>query len=194
MHPMMKEREIRIIENAILGRKRTRLHILEWGCGGSTEHFPKFLSRHGIDYHWLSIEHDKDWFLSVSEDLKDEKNVDLFLVETLGGNPRDPACRMDEYVSFPATLERKFDMILVDGRKRRRCLLEAKRLLAPGGVVFLHDAHRRRYHCALAVYPDSLFLTRDLWRGSNEAPPLGTKWRNRALSVIRLRLGKLREK
>jgi SAM-dependent methyltransferase len=194
MRPMMKEREIRIIENALLGRQRTRLNILEWGCGGSTEHFPKFLSRHGIDYHWLSIEHDKDWFLSVSEDLKDEKNVDLFLIEALGGNPRDPACRMDEYVSFPSTLERKFDMILVDGRKRRRCLLEAKRLLAPGGVVFLHDAHRRRYHCALTVYSDSLFLTRDLWRGSNEVPPLGAKIRNWSLSVIRLRLGKFHEK
>jgi hypothetical protein len=165
MRPMMKEREIRIIENALLGRQRTRLNILEWGCGGSTEHFPKFLSRHGIDYHWLSIEHDKDWFLSVSEDL-----------------------------SFPSTLERKFDMILVDGRKRRRCLLEAKRLLAPGGVVFLHDAHRRRYHCALTVYSDSLFLTRDLWRGSNEVPPLGAKIRNWSLSVIRLRLGKFHEK
>jgi SAM-dependent methyltransferase len=191
---MMKDREIRIIENALLAANRPLVRVLEWGCGGSTAYFPGVLARHGITYRWLSIEHDKEWFLSMSGKLKDSKHVELSLFETAGENPRDPACKMDEYVSFPSTLGMTFDMILVDGRKRRRCLLEAKRLLAPGGVVFLHDAHRKRYHCALAEYPDSCFLTRDLWRGSNEKLPGGTRSWNKIRSLFHLHGGKFREK
>ncbi|NNG47347.1 MAG: hypothetical protein HKM86_09595 [Deltaproteobacteria bacterium] len=191
---MMGNRETRFIESALLGNNRSRLRILEWGCGGSTAYFPMVLARHGIEYLWFSIEHNRDWHLSVSEELQDEKNIRFFLFEVVGEDPWSRACRMDEYVSFPATLGVLFDMILVDGRKRRRCLLEAKRLLAPGGVVFLHDAQRRRYHCALTDYPDSLFLTRKLWRGTNEVLPPGARIRNRILSLFRLRLGKLWEK
>lgn len=191
---MMEDRDIRIIENALLGVDRPPVRVLEWGCGGSTAHFPGILARHGIAYRWVSIEHDKEWFLSVSEELKDVRDVDLFLFEPPGGNPRDPACRMDEYVSFPSSLGMAFDVILVDGRKRRRCLLEAKRLLAPDGVVFLHDAHRKRYHCALGEFPDSCFLTRDLWRGSNERPPRVARLGNRIRSLFLLHWGKRRRK
>lgn len=194
MRPMMEDREIRIIENALLGADRPLVRVLEWGCGGSTVHFPGVMARHGLPYRWLSVEHDKEWYLSMSGKLKECRHVELFLFETFGGNPRDPACRMDEYVSFPSTLGMTFDMILVDGRKRRRCLLEAKRLLAPRGVVFLHDAHRKRYHCALAEYPDSCFLTRDLWRGSNTRLPRVAGLWNRTRSLFRLHWGKLRSK
>ena len=191
MRPMMKDREIRIIENTFLGTNRPLVRVLEWGCGGSTAYFSEVLSRHGLAYRWVSIEHDKEWYLSMAGKLLDCKPVELFLFEAAGGNPRDPACRMDEYVSFPSTLGTMFDMVLVDGRKRRRCLLEAKRLLAPGGVVFLHDAYRKRYHCALSEYPDSCFLTRDLWRGSNEKLPRGTRSWNKVRSLFHLQWGKI---
>jgi SAM-dependent methyltransferase len=190
MLPMMGDRETRIVENALLGGNRSRLRVLEWGCGGSTVYFPWVLARHGIEYSWVSLEYKKDWYFAVSEQVKDNKNIKLVLFEVVGEDPWSRACRMDEYVSFPATLGTEFDMILVDGRKRRRCLLEAKPLLAPGGVVFLHDAQRRRYHCVLVNYPDSRFLTRKLWRGTNEVLPRGARMRNKILSVFRLRLGK----
>lgn len=192
MRPMMKDREIRIIEDALVRGNRSFVRVLEWGCGGSTAYFPGVLARHGLAYRWISVEHDKEWYLSMSGKLRDQQHVELFLFETARGNPRDRSCRMDEYVTFPSTLGMTFDMILVDGRKRRRCLLESKRLLAPGGFVFLHDAHRKRYHCALGEYPDSCFLTRDLWRGSNRKLPGGVRSWNRIRSLFHLYRGKLR--
>jgi len=190
MLPMMGDREIRIVEKALLDANGTPLRVLEWGCGGSTVYFPRMLARHGIEYSWVSLEYKREWYLAVSEQVKEDPNVRLVLFEVVGEDPWSRACRMDEYVSFPATLGTEFDVILVDGRKRRRCLLEVKSLLAPGGVVFLHDAQRRRYHCALVDYPDSCFLTRKLWRGTNEVLPRGSRMRNKILSVFRLRLGK----
>lgn len=191
---MMGDREIRIVEKALLDADSPRLRILEWGCGGSTVYFPRILSRHGIEYSWVSLEYDRKWYLSIHEYVKDDPNVRLVLFEVVGEDPWDPACTMDEYVSFPATLGMDFDVILVDGRKRRRCLKEAKSLLSPGGKVFLHDAQRRKYHCALADYTDSLFLTRKLWRGSNDHLPWDARTRNRVLSFLRLRFGQLRWK
>jgi hypothetical protein len=47
-----------------------------------------------------------------------------------------------DYVSAP--LEGRFDVVLVDGRARTSCLkrVHHDHLLAPGGVLFLHDADR----------------------------------------------------
>jgi len=188
---MMGKREIRIFEKALLDARRPHLRILEWGSGGSTVYFPQLLARHGIGYSWLSLEYKKEWYLAVSAQVNTDRNVRLVLFEVVGEDPWSPTCTMDEYVSFPSTLGIRFDVILVDGRKRRRCLKEAKSLLAPEGMVFLHDAQRRRYHCALADYPDSLFLTRKLWRGTNKPLSRGARLRNKILSVFRLRLGKL---
>ena len=47
----------------------------------------------------------------------------------------------------------EFDLIFIDGRFRRRCLLAARDSLAPKGVVILHDAQRPHYHDALSAYP-----------------------------------------
>ncbi|HZD54758.1 MAG TPA: hypothetical protein VE080_00760 [Candidatus Aquicultoraceae bacterium] len=190
--PMMGDREIRILEKALLDARSTPLRVLEWGCGGSTVYFSRMLARHGIEYSWVGLEYKRDWYLAVSEQVNDDANVRLFLFEVAGEDPWDPACTMDDYVSFPATLGMKFDIIIVDGRKRRRCLKVAKSMIAPGGKVFLHDAQRRRYHCALPEYPDSLFLTRKLWRGSNDPLPWSARIGNRILSFLRLRFGKLR--
>jgi hypothetical protein len=45
-----------------------------------------------------------------------------------------------------------FDLIIVDGRERVKCLSRARDLLVPGGSVLLHDASRPRYAPAWAYY------------------------------------------
>ena len=55
----------------------------------------------------------------------------------LEGHDRDRLADLDAYVAYPATLDRRFDFIFVDGRKRRRCLIEAAQLLKPNGAVVL---------------------------------------------------------
>lgn len=160
MKPLMQDHQIKIIENELLNLNKSRLLILEWGCGGSTVYFTDFLKRNGISYTWISIEHNPDWHMKVSACLSDDKNVSLHLFDL--NNDKN------NYVNFPLQIGKKFDFILVDGRKRKECLIEAARLLNPCGVVILHDAQRSRYHGAFKYYPDSRFIDREVWRGTNK--------------------------
>ena len=57
-----------------------------------------------------------------------------------------------DYVTAP--LHGPFDVILVDGRARTSCVKRAKHdnLLAPGGTLFIHNAHRPSYHEAFQEF------------------------------------------
>ena len=188
---MMRKNQVEIIERELLALNRSKLSILEWGSGGSTIHFPGFLRSNGIDCDWFSIEHNKEWYDNVSEELRDDKDLKVYLLDAVknsGVSVRNVA--MDDYVSFPASLGMRFDFILVDGRKRRRCLLEARKLLKPHGIVMLHDAQRRYYHCGFKYFSDSRFMDMELWRGSHIRPPMlkriSNKWRYAYYRFIRL--------
>ena len=65
---------------------------------------------------------------------------------------------MDGYVDWPVAAGRKHDMVLVDGRKRRRCLLAASQLLQEQGVTVIHDAQRPYYACAYDAYRSHLAI------------------------------------
>lgn len=57
-----------------------------------------------------------------------------------------------DYVTAP--LRGQFDVVLVDGRARTSCVKRARHddLLAPGGTLFIHDAHRPSYHEAFQEF------------------------------------------
>jgi len=85
---------------------------------------------------------------------------------------RDRDADLDDYVTLPGSLEMRFDIVLVDGRKRRRCLLEASRLLNDAGIVVLHDAWRAYYQCAFDAYPFARRIGDMLWVGAQRDPEL----------------------
>lgn len=72
--------------------------------------------------------------------------------------------QLEQYVSVP--LRGQFDVILVDCRARASCLkrVHHEGLLASGGVLFLHDAHRPSYLEALQIFGSWSFI-----RGSESA-------------------------
>jgi hypothetical protein len=72
---------------------------------------------------------------------------------------------LDDYVGLPARLGVRVHVAIVDGRKRRRCLVEAASLLEPGGVALLHDAQRPYYHPAFAAYRSGRRIGDELWIG-----------------------------
>ena len=73
---------------------------------------------------------------------------------------------MDAYVELPGRQGRHYDVALVDGRKRRRCLLQAAGSLAERGVAVLHDAWRPYYHCAFEAYRTERRVGDILWIGT----------------------------
>lgn len=165
LHPWMTEGEVISVEREVLKLSAAHLDVLEWGSGGSTLHFTRFLRQSNRSYRWLSMEYNRVWHRQIVEATRHDPGVEVVLCDV--GNERlmQRRTEMAEYVRYPSSLGRQFDVILVDGRKRRRCLLEAHKLLKPHGFVLLHDAQRPYYWCAMDSYPHGRFLTPGLWQG-----------------------------
>ena len=170
MKPLMLKEEILALERALLSIRSRPVSVLEWGSGGSTVYFTQFLRTHGISYDWTSVEYNKGWAEKVSAELKGDTDTHLVLFDVGNDEILQPDIPMNEYVGYPKTLGKKFDLILVDGRKRRRCVLEARDLVTENGFVFLHDAQRGYYHDAFKAYPRHRFLSGRLWEGRTGAP------------------------
>lgn len=163
MQPWMDKSDIKIIEKLLLKQNKSYLDVFEWGAGGSTEYFTKFLTKHNISYHWTSVEYNKQWYETVRRlGLPD---VDLKLFDVGNTDLKQRYTNMDDYVDYPFELNSKFDFIIVDGRKRRRCLLNAAKVLKQDGCVILHDAQRKYYHCAFNQFTNHKFLSKKLWVG-----------------------------
>lgn len=157
--PAMWINEICYIKNILLELFRTSgsLNVLEWGSGNSTIHFSKFLKEKSIGFKWVAVEHFLPWHNKVVDLIKEHDlvaDVEYFLK-----NPTDEpdkviqeTLHLSEYVNFPTTLNRRFNLIIVDGRKRKECLRVASTILAPSGTVILHDAERPEYHDGFSSY------------------------------------------
>ena len=159
------------------------------------------LAERGVCFHWLTLEYDRQFFdavlapelLARSDAIlryADEGSIargptgdGLARVEAVCWNrtelrpflPEHAADRdadLDDYVRYPASTGGRFDVMIVDGRKRRRCLMAAADLMGPDTVVLLHDAWHPHYHCALGRYAASRFLGDELWIGAQSAARL----------------------
>ena len=178
MKPQMTQEEVQVLEN-ILVSFGDRVDVLEWGSGGSTVYFTKFLKENNIDYTWTSIEYNLIWFNKIKESVKDDPKTNIILFDVGNTQLKQRYTQMDDYISYPSKLDKKYDLIIVDGRKRRRCLIGASKVLKPGGVVILHDARRTYYHCAFSLFPDSRILLRTgLWQGKLENPRILLRVKN----------------
>ena len=72
-------------------------------------------------------------------------------------SPKRPSKYEDweSYIEFPRILNKKFDVILIDGRARPECAIEAKRHIKKDGVVIIHDfydKYRPHYKTVLDHY------------------------------------------
>ena len=172
------------------------LEVLEWGSGQSTLFFTRFLREKGIPFRWLSLEYDRGYFQSaLAQPLAELADAGTYLVggaelpalkdagETVQvcvfdygqlypfrrAHRQDGQVSMEDYIALPGKTGRKFDLVLVDGRKRRRCTEEAAGLLAPDGVCLLHDAWRPYYHRAFSRYLAQSWAGDIFWAGSQSS-------------------------
>ncbi|MDB5047974.1 MAG: Radical domain protein [Fibrobacteres bacterium] len=153
--PWMKYREIGIMEDLLRALKPQR--ALEWGAGYGTSHFSRLLPPGG---EWLAVEHDVDWAERIRQDAPPNVRVSAVPPEKNSWAPGDGDGSYGdfrEYVEYPARFG-DYDFILVDGRARDACLRQARYLLAPGGVVVLHDANRDFLRKPLELYPRQIFF------------------------------------
>ncbi len=167
--PWMRKRELLIIEEIV--KKLQPQKVLEWGAGYSTLYFSNMTK---VD-KWLSVEHDQQWAQKVQE-LNGNGNISVVCVrpnhEVAPGS--EQYHDYQDYIEYPGKSGMKFDYIYIDGRAREECLIKSKSLLAPGGIVVLHDANRKEYHRVFSQYKYQLLFTDKrvgdggCWIGSND--------------------------
>ena len=111
------------------------LSLFEYGVGYSTMYFSKRVKS------VKSIEHHSQWFNDISSSLEHMENVKIELVELENG-----------YEEAIKKEQGKFDIILIDGRKRATCAINSFDKLSDSGVLILDDSNRDYYQPAFDFY------------------------------------------
>lgn len=180
-----------------IASRQPRIRVLEWGSGRSTIWYPGYLGVLDHPFTWVTVEHNRRFFQAevlprltqessavvipsgdpsqvptTTSDVASGLTVFVFdgseVRPDLPDREADRGVNLDGYVALPSMLETTFDLIIIDGRKRRRCLLKARNLLSTEGYVVLHDAWRKHYSCACQQYPSGRRFGDECWIGSSE--------------------------
>ena len=119
--------------------------MLEWGSGGSTLFFSKYVKK------YISIEHEEEWFNKTQS-----SKAELHLVKN--NMPRTEPTQPEEfrdYIDYVDELNEKYDLVLIDGRARSYCAEKVIPYLKDNAVVFIHDFWARpEYHSVFKHYKE----------------------------------------
>jgi hypothetical protein len=107
---------------------RSDFTLLEFGSGNSTLFWSERVNE------IVSLEHNIEWFEKLR--IKIPENVELIL--TSSKSPQ-------EYLSILNKMQKKFELIVIDGIFRNECLNESLNLISNGGIIILDDSERRDY-------------------------------------------------
>ena len=141
--------------------------MLEWGCGGSTIKYAESVNHidsieHQLEWYNnikdivptnVSLHHVPSNDISMRDKELDESAFNVWKPCIDRNNKiriedgilfRVCRDRKDwheyiNYINFPASLNKKYDVILIDGRARPNCAFKALSLLKEDGVVVVHD-------------------------------------------------------
>jgi hypothetical protein len=114
--------------------------VFEFGSGNSTLFYAQ---RTGIV---VSVEHDKEWFDKITQTKPD--NAEMIFCELH---------RDGDYCRVPVRLGEAFDIIIVDGRDRVNCCIQAVEALSENGVIVLDDSERPDYKDGITYLLDRGF-------------------------------------
>ncbi|MEC7754118.1 MAG: hypothetical protein VYB44_08830 [Bacteroidota bacterium] len=153
--PWMNPDAVKVLE--LLLNKESK--VLEYGSGSSTKFFC------ARSKHVVSIEHNRAWFNTIKAQLLSEQinNVEYVLIEPDVPLPTTRLSSLDQinfsaeeypikdelFRTYSAYITRfkdeYFDMVVVDGRARATCAVNAISKIKEGGVLVLDNSERRRY-------------------------------------------------
>ena len=119
----------------IADRIKKEYTVFEFGSGNSTFYYAKRAMK------VVSVEHDQAWFNKISASKPSNSEMIFCELETGG-----------DYSKMPASMDLKFDIIIVDGRDRVNCCLQSLEALSDNGVVVLDDSERENYANAIKFF------------------------------------------
>jgi hypothetical protein len=112
--------------------------VFEFGSGSSTHFFSNYCS------HVYSVEHNKSW----SEDIKSRKPDNVTIIDSELN---------DSYEKSIHSIDRHFDIIYVDGRRRVNCIRESAGKIEDNGIIVLDDSDREEYREAFDLLEEKMF-------------------------------------
>lgn len=124
----------------IKDRIKKQHQVFEFGSGNSTYFYAKYAG------NVVSVEHDEAWFKSIQN--SKPANSEMIYCELQ---------KDGDYCRMPITLNKKFDIVIVDGRDRVNCCKQAVHALTPNGVVVLDDSERDVYAEGIQFLKDQGF-------------------------------------
>ncbi|MDM5272404.1 hypothetical protein PGH07_09455 [Sulfurovum sp. zt1-1] len=130
----------------ITDRLNSTMNIFEYGSGNSTLWYAKKVN------DVTSVEHDKLWYEKIKKLMP--KNVSMNY-QSLKYD--------DEYCRFANTIDRKFDIVIVDGRDRVNCIKNSLFSLKESGVIVLDDSERPYYQEGINHLLSNGFKKIDFW-------------------------------
>lgn len=125
--------------------------VFEYGSGASTLWLAKRCQS------IISIEHDAQWHEQILQHTQDKQNILLlhYPPNILQSNQpgtyssiKQPFLDFQSYIESILHFDRKFDVIIIDGRCRSQCLSLAIEKINKNGIIVFDNSNRERYrHC-----------------------------------------------
>jgi hypothetical protein len=106
--------------------------VFEYGGGGSTAWFADHAGS------VVTVEHEDEWYAKLASEFAGNPRVTL-IHRGSDDDYHDYVHAIDAYPSD------SFDVVVVDGRARVRCVERAATAVKPGGLLLLDDVDRSRY-------------------------------------------------
>jgi precorrin-6B methylase 2 len=120
--------------------------VFEYGCGGSTKWFAKRVA------HITAVEDLKEWKEFIEKDMTD--NMKLIYQP------------LDDHNSYSLTIKKtatKFDIIIVDGKERNKCVENCLENLSDSGIIILDDSFRNDYTNSIHLLETKGFRKINFW-------------------------------
>jgi hypothetical protein len=114
--------------------------VFEYGCGASTLWWAKRTAR------VISVEHDPAWAAKIAAEAPPNATVNQVSLEPAG-----------PYVENARAHGVRFDVVVIDGRNRVKCVPHAMAALSPGGVVVFDNTDRQYYEPGLRALAEKGF-------------------------------------
>jgi len=150
----MSDKEISLLNICL---RECQNHYFEWGCGGTTARASLYTNICDI----TSVDSSQQWINKVSSNpIVKNKQVNYIYIDINAddnnwGKPKNKS-KISEWPKYSQAVNlnnQKYDLILIDGRFRVACALQALNHLTDSGVVLIHDyINRPHYHCIEEFY------------------------------------------
>ncbi|PIR60658.1 MAG: FkbM family methyltransferase [Candidatus Pacebacteria bacterium CG10_big_fil_rev_8_21_14_0_10_44_54] len=124
----------------IIPRISNNLSVAEYGSGGSTIWWASKVK------DVFAVEGDKFWYRKISKNLPINATIHF-----------QSSLHKDKYAGAIIKSNKKYDIIVIDGRHRVRCSFVAVKQLTSGGVIIWDNTERKEYQTGIDLLKRSGF-------------------------------------